>query len=65
MGRNNISVRKPETTRIGRSVRFNKEEVNRFLVSDTEETIDKYKFEDTNNWNVDEIGITTLHDQLN
>lgn len=61
MARNKITVRKPEATSIGRAVGFNKEEVNSFFMN-LEEIIDKYKFKDTNFWNVDETGITTVQD---
>nr|XP_023021874.1 uncharacterized protein LOC111510207 [Leptinotarsa decemlineata] len=61
MQRHKISVRKPEATSVGRAVGFNKQEVNRFF-SNLEEAVDKYKFKDTNIWNVDETGITTVQD---
>ncbi|XP_074040373.1 uncharacterized protein [Leptinotarsa decemlineata] len=61
MQRHKISVRKPEATSVERAVGFNKQEVNRFF-SNLEEAVDKYKFKDTNIWNVDETGITTVQD---
>ena len=61
MDRNKISVRKPEATSIGRAIGFNKDEVNRFF-QNLEQAMDKYKFKDTNYWNVDETGITTVQD---
>lgn len=61
MQRHKIRVRKPEATSVGRAVGFNKQEVSRFF-SNLEEAVDKYKFKDTNIWNVDETGITTVQD---
>ncbi|XP_065561220.1 uncharacterized protein LOC136027698 [Artemia franciscana] len=61
MDRNKISVRKPEATSIGRAMGYNKEEANRFY-RNLEQAMDKCKFKDTNCWNVDETGITTVQD---
>lgn len=59
--RHHISVRKPEAVSIGRATGFNKQEVSNFF-ENLEGVIDKHKFKDTNLWNVDETGISTVQD---
>lgn len=54
-----LSVRKPEPTAIGRMSAFNKHNVDLFY-RNLHEVLDKYKFQAKDIWNCDETGVTTV-----
>lgn len=57
----NVSIRKPESTSIGRIRGFNKVEVNRFF-NNLEIVFEKFHFSPENIWNMDETGISTVQE---
>lgn len=57
----NISVRKPEAISLNRLRGFNKEEVERFF-NNLEQVMDKFKFSANKIYNMDETGISTVHE---
>lgn len=56
-----ISVRKPEATSINRITAFNKPEVTRFY-ENLENVMKTYNFQPDRNFNVDETGVTMVHE---
>jgi len=50
-----ISLRKPEPTSVARARGFNKPQVTRFF-NNSAEIMEKYKFQKSQMWNVDETG---------
>ena len=54
-----LSIRTPESTSIARATAFNKINVDQFF-GKLAEVMDRYKFDATRIWNVDETGITTV-----
>lgn len=54
-----LSLRKPESTSLSRSMAFNKPVVDNFFIKYTS-VLEKYQFTAENIWNLDETGITTV-----
>ena len=54
-----LSIRRPESTSIGRASAFNKENVKLFF-SKLADVMDRHQFEASCIWNVDESGVTTV-----
>ena len=54
-----LSVRKPESTSIGRMSAFNKHNVDVFY-SNLRDVLEKYQFEPNRVWNCDETGVSTV-----
>jgi hypothetical protein len=59
--RHKLALRKPEPTSLNRVMGFNKTAVSAFF-SNLKQLIDQYKFKGNRIFNIDESGISTVHD---
>ena len=57
--RNNVLIRKPESTSLGRATAFNQHTVSEYFTN-PETALDKNKFTVDRIFNIDEIGFTTI-----